>query len=332
MFALPRASQYLFGILGIGALTCLAGAASAEQALRISYETSETHIKARSMQVFAERLKEIAPEAFDVQIFPSSSLIASNQEVTAAIRGQIEAIVPFSSYFEAITPKARILSTPLLFSGYDEMTAAFNGPAGEEIKDALRERNLESLAIWYEPPTLVFLAEIEAKSFDDLAGLSIRTYPSAMLENMIGAIGGNAAIIPGNEVYLALQNGAVDAALSSYTFAESLRLTEQLNYMIDQPIILGSYIFALNKTFYDRLSDEEKAAVQEAAAAASAFNYAELAVELDRTMSGNPDLPVKLIPVADEDRAKWEAAASQVRATLDDDLKALAALAVEGAQ
>jgi C4-dicarboxylate-binding protein DctP len=309
-------------LLLASALALGVGSAAAKDLMRVSYETSDTHIKARTMAVFAAELKKLTPD-IEVQMFSNSSLVPSKQEVTAAIRGQVEAIIPFTSYYEAVTPKVKVMTTPLAFKDYKAMDSAYEGKMGAAIRSDLDAKNLVALGLWFEPPTVLFTREKRPGSFADLRGMKIRTYPSETLERLIVAIGATPAVIPGSEVYLALQNKVVDGALSSFTFVESLKLTDHLKFMVGQPLIMGNYIFAVNKTFFQRLMPEQQQAVRKAAAIAAEWNRNELSRELTRTMSGSKELSVELVKPSPADEAEWSKAAAPLIQALDPDVRAL---------
>lgn len=310
-------------LAGIAFAALSVTSAFAAQEIRVSYETSDTHLKARTMAVFKEELEKATGGEMKVTTFPNSSLIPSKQEVTAAIRGQVEAIVPFISYYETITPKAKLLTTPLVFSGYDHLTRAMEGSVGASINADLEAKGLKALGFWYETPTLVFTSDKKVATLDELKGLKIRTYPSETLESMLGALGANATVIPGSEVYLALQNGTVDGAVTTPSFAVSLKLDEVLKYAVDIKLVLGGYIFAMNKAYYDGLDADAKSAVDAAAAAATAWNKSEINTEIQASLDAAAANGLEVITVDGAEMEKWQAAMASVYDGLDPDLKAL---------
>lgn len=313
-------------MMGLAAGICLSiasvtGMASAQE-IRVSYETSDTHLKARTIAVFKEELEKANSE-MSVTTFPNSSLIPSKQEVTAAIRGQVEAIVPFISYFEAITPKAKLLTTPLVFNGYDHLAKAMEGEVGASIFAELEAKGLKPLGFWYETPTLVFTSNKKVTNLEELDSLKIRTYPSATLESMLGALGANATVIPGNEVYLALQNGTVDGAVTTPSFAVSLKLDEVLKYAVDIELVFGGYIFAMNKEFYEDLTPEAKAAVDAAAKAATEWNKNEIQTEISASLEAAAKNGLEVVKVDSSEVDKWQKAMASVYDGLDQEVKDL---------
>ena len=82
---------------------------------------------------------------------------------------------------------------------------------------------------------------------------------------MIEALGGTGVVIPGGEVYSALQTGVVDGAAWGLTGAKDFKWYEVADYMAD-PVFgqVGVMIF-MNLDAWEALSDEDKAAIERAA-------------------------------------------------------------------
>jgi C4-dicarboxylate-binding protein DctP len=293
------------------------------QEIRISYETSDTHLKARTVSVFKAELEKMTGNKLKVSTFPNSSLIPSKQEVTSTIRGQVDAIVPFISYFESITPKAKLLTTPLVFTGYDHLTRAMEGKVGAAIYGDLEAKGLKPLGFWRETPTLMFTSKKRIGSLEDLSDLKIRTYPSATLQSMLTALGTNATVIPGNEVYLALQNGTVDGAVTTPSFAVSMKLDEVLKYAVDVKLVLGGYIFAMNKEYFEKLSPDMQQSVILSAQVATEWNKKQIGPEIEKSVKQAAQNGLELVKVSNAEAAKWQAAMNVVYENMDPEVKAL---------
>ena len=121
--------RWMKGALGVLAVAvCTLGAATAaESTLKIAYETSDTHIKARTAKVFKDELEKLSKGRIEVQVFPNASLMPSRQEVSGAIQGQVQMILPFVSFYEAIAPSAGVFTMPTLFRDYDHLDKSVAG-------------------------------------------------------------------------------------------------------------------------------------------------------------------------------------------------------------
>jgi len=296
---------------------------AAEYTLKIAYETSDTHIKARTAKVFKDELEKLSKGRVEAQVFPNASLMPSRQEISGAIQGQVQMVLPFVSFYESIVPRAGIFTMPTLFRDYDHLDKTVAGAVGKAVYSDLEAKGLKPIAYWHETPTYVFTSKKDIATLEDLKGLKIRIYPSAALENTIRRFGANPTVVPGSEVYLALQNGTVDGAVTTPSFAQSLKLTDTLKYMVKVPLILGGYIVAVNKSFYDGLPPDLRANVNAAAAAATAYNKTAIRDEVAATEDAMRKAGVKIIDVSPAERAKWFKAAEPVLDVQPDAMKEL---------
>ena len=74
-----------------------------------------------------------APGLVTVQTFPNASLLPSRQEISGAVQNQVQMILPFVSFYEAVSPKAGIFTMPMLFRDYEHLQKAAEGPVGKAV-------------------------------------------------------------------------------------------------------------------------------------------------------------------------------------------------------
>lgn len=311
--------------VSVGLLGLAEGAGAAERTIKIAYETSDTHLKARTALRFGERVGELSGGRIEVKTFPNASLVPSKQEVTAAIRGQVEAIMPFVSYYESISPNAKIFTMPMVFGDYDHLHAGWEGAAGDIVRAELADKGLKVLGYWYDTPTHLFATEKSITNLDQVAGMKIRTYPSATLEATIEGFGATPTVIPGSEVYLALQNGVAEGALTTPAFAASLKLTDALKHMTRLDLAFGGYIFAMNAKFFDELPGDLQQAVVTAADEVTEWNRQEIKTEVGRAEQQMRDAGVAIHDLEAGDRKRWVDAVKPVVEAQSDSLQELVA-------
>ena len=304
-----------------------APAVAADYTIKIAYETSETHLKARTAAMFAEEVQALSGGRIAVEIHPNASLLPSKQEVNAAIRGQVQVILPFVSYYESVAPAVKIFTMPMIFRDYDHLEAAFAGTVGDTIRGQLAAKGLKALGFWYETPTHLFTTEKSVTSLAALDGMKIRTYPSALLEQTLDSLGAVPTVIPGSEVYLALKNGVAEGALTTPSFAHSIKLTDSLRHMTRINLAFGGYIMAVNAKFHDSLPADLRKAVGEAAARATAWNREAIVAEVEKSEQLMLDAGVAIHDLDEGDRPNWVNAIQPVIGNQDQALQDLAAQA-----
>ena len=298
----------------------------AADTIRVSYETTDTHLKARTVAIFKKELESTSGGKLSVETYPGATNPIQTRGVSS-YSGAGGSYRTFISYYESITPKAKLLTTPLVFRGYEHLMKAMEGEVGASIFADLEAKGLKPLGFWYETPTVVFTSKTKVETLDDIKGLKIRTYPSATLESMLGALGANPTVIPGNEVYMALQNGVVDGAVTTPSFAVSMKLDEVLKYITDIKLVFGGYIFAMNKSFYDGLSSDMQTKINDAAKVATAWNQKEIYGEIDVSLDKAAKNGVSVLPASEKEIARWQAAMKSVHDGADPAVKKLMQMA-----
>lgn len=105
-------------------------------------------------------------------------------------------------------------------------------------------------------------------SLDDMKGLRIRTMTLPTHEAIISSLGGKPTPLPWPEVYTALQTGVADGQMNPVPIIAFAKFDEVQKYLTLTQHIITPYVWFINKSFYDGLTDEERYVVDYAAKAA----------------------------------------------------------------
>jgi TRAP-type transport system periplasmic protein len=106
---------------------------------------------------------------------------------------------------------------------------------------------------------------------DDLRGLKMRVIPTPIYVDFMNATGANAVPMPFTETYTALEQGAIDGMTNPLLnipdgkYNEVSKHLTLTNHMYTPQIVIAS------KRTWDKLSDEERKILQEAATETTAF-------------------------------------------------------------
>ena len=104
-----------------------------------------------------------------------------------------------------------------------------------------------------------------AFSDDDLKGLKIRVMNNQMAINMVNSMGAAATPLSYGELYTAIQQGVVDGAENNPpSFVSSNHYEISKYYTLDQHSYVPD-VLLIGTKYWDKLSEEEKIWVQEAA-------------------------------------------------------------------
>jgi TRAP-type C4-dicarboxylate transport system substrate-binding protein len=148
-----------------------------------------------------------------------------------------------------------------------------------------------------------------------MVGLKLRA-PSRVTTRLLEALGSTAVGMPVPAVPEQLSKGVIDGALLPWEVSASLRIGELVKNHTEFPdrgIYVATFILAMNKDAYDRLSPDLKAVIDAASGADFSANAGRLQQGEDvPSRKTAEDMGNAIIVLAPEEAARWEAAAAPV--------------------
>ena len=157
------------------------------------------------------------------------------------------------------------MSLPFIFKDMDHMHRVLDGEGGAKISEGMAKHGLVALA-WYDSGARSFYnSKKPINQPSDVEGLKVRVMNNDLYSGMISALGGNPSPMAFAEVYQSLKTGVVDGAENNWPSYESTGHFEVAGYYsLSQHLIIPECI-CVNADVYGALSEEEQAAVKEAA-------------------------------------------------------------------
>ena len=130
-------------------------------------------------------------------------------------------------------------------------------------------KRVKLIALWSSAPNVLYMRDKAVHSPDDLKGLKIRV-PSRNAGLQVEAWGANPVSMPVSEIYNSMQTGVIDGAMIDTTATRAFKLGEVANYLVTGMKATNSPFFIImNRDAWDALSDEDKAAMEDAGREAS---------------------------------------------------------------
>ena len=199
-----------------------------------------------------------------VIIYPQEQL-GTEQDITELVSaGQLEMGCVWAGTFEQFYPTTGITRLPYLFDSWEHYWQVIDGEIGRKIFEPLKEDDILVLPSFVNG-LIDFVSTKPIKEPKDLKGTKFRVQPSAVLSVMLTNCGAVVAPMPFGEVYTALQMGTIDAALQHNVNVWSNSFQEVTGYITE----VGMYYFMqsliINGNFYNKLTEEDQKAVEEAA-------------------------------------------------------------------
>jgi tripartite ATP-independent transporter DctP family solute receptor len=266
------------GLLAV-ALTAtlgLAAPAAAQTKLKWAhvYETSEPY---HTESVWAaEEIKKRTNGKFEIQVFPASSLGKETDINQGMTLGTVDMIISGPSFAARSYPRLGIAYYPFIFRDGDHLLAYAKSPVFKEMVDGYREKTgIQILAYTYYGARHT-TANKPILDCAAMKGLKIRVPDVPIYRNTPEACGANATPIAFAEVYLALQNGTVEAQENPLPTIEAKKFYEVNKHIMLTGHIVDGLVTQVAPHVWTKLTDAEKKIFTDVALEAAARATAQI--------------------------------------------------------
>jgi TRAP-type C4-dicarboxylate transport system substrate-binding protein len=245
--------------------------------LKISHQfpggtINEGDFRDRMTRMFAAEVEKRTKGSLKFAIYPGSSLMKTNAQFSSMRKGALDmSLVPLS-YAGGEVPEVNIGLMPGLVTSYEQAYGWKNAEVGKELNRILLEKGIV-LVSWIWQAGGVASRTKPVIDPEDAKGMKIRG-GSREMDLILKAAGAAVVSLPSNEIYAAMQTGAMEAALTSSTSLISFRLEEVSKALTTGRA--GAYWFMfeplmMSKAVFDRLTKEQQAAIMAVGAELEAF-------------------------------------------------------------
>jgi tripartite ATP-independent transporter DctP family solute receptor len=258
---------------------------------------------------FAEVLKAKTGGRIEVQVAPSAQLGDDAAMVTALRTGALDISANSQGAVANAVPEYAAFGMPFLFSDAAAAFKLLDGPLGKELADKSAQKGMIALGYWDNGIRQMTNSKRPITKVEDLKGLKMRTPPDTVLVEIMQALGAEAQQIKFAELYVALQQGVVDGQENPVVNVHASKL-----YEVQKNLALTNHQFQMtpflmSKRSWDKLSDADKKAVQEAAAEATALQRKLSQESQDKLLA---DLKAKGVQVTNVDKTAFAKATAPV--------------------
>ncbi|MDG0855530.1 TRAP transporter substrate-binding protein DctP [Roseateles puraquae] len=213
------------------AAACLPHAQAQAQAgsLKISHQfpsgtLTEGDFRDRLCRKFAAEVETRSSGALKASVYPGSSLMKTNAQFSALRKGALDmSLVPLS-YAGGEVAETNAGLMPALVPSYEQGAAWKTAEVGKLLSKVLDDKGV-IIVSWVWQAGGVASRARPLVTPDDAKGLKVRG-GSREMDMMLKTAGASVITLPSNEIYAAMQTGAMDAAMTSSTSFISFKLEE----------------------------------------------------------------------------------------------------------
>ncbi len=307
--------QALVGALAMPAILKFPGKALAAQTLKISHQfpggtIEQGDFRDRLVRVFARDVAKRTKDALAFEIFPSSSLMKTNAQFSAMRKGGLDLSLYPIAYAGGEVHACNLGLMPCLVDNYEQAAKWKSAPIGKAFEKIVEDKGIKIISwVWQAGGVASRSKPITVP--DDVKGMKIRG-GSRDMDLMFAAAGAQVSTMPSNEIYIGMQTGSLDGAVTSSTSLVSFRL-EELAKSLTAPKGKSFWFMLepllMSKAIFDSLPADQQKAIMEVGAEVEAFGQAEAMKDDDKVREVYAAKGAQVVTLDDASLAKWRAVA-----------------------
>ncbi|OYX42628.1 MAG: ABC transporter substrate-binding protein [Rhodobacterales bacterium 32-67-9] len=202
-------------IAAAGASTLAAPHIASAQAAGTTWKIQTSWPGGAGLQIFKDWCATIAEKTggeLAFQPFGANDVVGDFQLYDAVKNGVLDAVNPFTIYAQGIIPAATFLTSyPLGLRNPHEFDVFFYGLGGLEIaRELYAAQGMYYVGPVHHGPNIIH-SKVPINSIDDFRGRKMRL-PGGMVADVFTEIGAETTVLPGSEIFPALEKGTIDVA------------------------------------------------------------------------------------------------------------------------
>lgn len=241
-----------------------APAAEQKVALKMAAHLPQSHPLVKGMESLKDKVAKKTNGSVSITIYPAGQLFNDKNMNDALMSGGIDMGLNTVGRWASIVPAMDVFDVPFLFPSYEKVDKAIDGGLGQKLGAELQKKGVRPL-LWADYGFVQYgNNKKDIKVPADFAGMKIRGYSKYSAET-IKALGASSVTMGAGEVYMALQRGTIDGQSSGTTAMRDRKMYEVHKYITITNHASPEFIVAMNEKSYNKLSDNQKKALNEAA-------------------------------------------------------------------
>ncbi|MBD1382894.1 TRAP transporter substrate-binding protein [Metabacillus arenae] len=238
--------------------------------LRFAYASNSQPVK-DAMAKFGELLSEKTNGEVTVDYFPDSQLGGERELVELTQTGAVDLTKVSGSALESFSEKYSIFGLPYLFDDKTHFYNVMDSDIVQPIYNSTEKLGFVGLTYYDSGQRSFYTTNKPIEKPSDLKGMKIRVMQSQTAIKMVQLLGGSPTPMDSGEVYTSLQQGILDGAENNeFALTEAGHAEVTKYYSYDEHTRVPD-ILIINKETLDRLTEDQRQAVYEAAKESTEF-------------------------------------------------------------
>ena len=271
--------------------------------IRFGYGLSEESPAGQAATYFKKTVAELSGGKMKVQTVANGGLGPDEQLINSLIAGTGEVTYVSAAPLATHIKEFGVFDLPFLFNTHEVAYTVLDGPEGKKLLDMLPEKGLIGLNYWENGFRNLTNSKKEIKTAADLDGIKLRVMQNQVALAVFKGLGANALPMPFTELFSALETKTVDGQENPLTTIQTSKFYEVQPYLTISRHVYTPFVFMASKKWWEKLSDDEKAVITEAAQKSQQYQREISRVGEQKALEFLKEHGMKVAEFTDEERA-----------------------------
>ncbi len=294
------------------------GNAPESMTIKFSHNQPENSSEHEGAVAFKEKVEALSNGQITVDIYPSMQLGSMREQVEGVQMGSHEMTLQPIAVMTPFVDELQVIDYPFLWPNAAKMWEVLDGDTGALLLEKSEAKGLKGLGFWGAGFKNFTTSSKQIHTPEDFKGVKMRVMPSPLLIAQYETWGASPVPIEYAELYNALQQKIVDGQENPIsTIAMNKFYEVQDNLIISNHGFLA-YEFIANKTWFDKLSDENKNIILEAEKYARDIQRESLSEKESAYLDEIKASDINVYELSEEERAEFAEVSKAVHAKFAD--------------
>lgn len=277
---------------------------SFSQTLKYAGTLPIKHHLTESQKLFADKVNEKTNGKLKIEVFPAGQLYKAHEIPSAVATGSVDIGFNLTTVWTKDLI-SEINDVPFLMVNANQVAKAWdrNEKLFKYYSKTMENRQMKTLGVILFGSFFDISSNKKIVNPEDFSGKKIRS-ASAISSETIRALGGSPVTMDPAEMYLGLQSGTIDAAITGITSIEQRKLWENSKYVTVAGSSFGVFAVNMNLQTFNKLSKDNQNALLQAAAEVQQWSL-ERSIKEDIQSEDFLKTKVELTKLNSDQKQKW---------------------------
>jgi tripartite ATP-independent transporter DctP family solute receptor len=301
----------VFTLLILGLWVGHGQSAGPEITLRFAGNLPVNHFVTHNEGFYAKLVMEKTKGKVKVEHFPAGQLLSDKDLMRALPSGAVDMGEVTCAQWAGLEPLWVFLDLALYYKDRAHWHRVLDMEPGALLKQEFEKKTGVKVLYWIDYGSVAFASKYPLRTLEDFKGRRIRSVGEGISE-AIKALGSAPVFMGGAEVYMALQRGTVDGAVSGVTSFWDRKYYEVTKYISAPDIVLSTHAVLINKKKWDSLPGDVQKAMLDAAEEAKDATRRDCEKEDNQSLALLKEKGMDIYDPPEQEKARWRAACKPV--------------------